>query len=72
MTPTVIKILYYTILDMKYCSLPDAFKRVVLFFFFVKILIIRTACIRMYPLYKNAYKRQFCSNIKELKGYRNE
>ncbi len=37
-------------------------------FFFVKILIDCGGRTRMYPLYKNAYKRPFCSNIKVLKG----
>ena len=27
---------------------------------------------RMYLAYKNAYKRPFCSNIKVLKGEKNE
>ncbi len=39
-------------------------KRVVLFFFFVKILKIKVGYTRMYPVYKNAYKRPFCLNIK--------
>ena len=47
-------------------------KRVVLFFFFVKILKIKVGYTRMYPVYKNAYKRPFCSNIKNLKRRKNE
>ena len=47
-------------------------KRVVLFFFFVKILKIKAGYTRMYPAYKNAYKRPFCSNIKTLKRRKNE
>ncbi|WP_432635734.1 hypothetical protein, partial [Candidatus Avelusimicrobium sp.] len=42
------------------------------FFFFVKILINRGGRTRMYPLYKNAYKRPFCSNIKALIRRKNE
>ena len=48
------------------------FKRVVLFFFFVKILTIKAGYTRMCLLYKNAYKRLFCLNIKTLKGGKNE
>ena len=44
------------------------FKGVVSFFFFVKILTLRAGYTRMYPLYKNVYKRLFCLNIKALKG----
>ena len=47
-------------------------KRVVLFFFFVKILKIKVGYTRMYPVYKNAYKRPFCSNIKVLTRRKNE
>ena len=47
-------------------------KRVVLFFFFVKILTNRGRYTRMYPVYKNAYKRPFCLNIKTLKRRKNE
>ena len=35
-------------------------------FFFVKILTIRAEYTPVYPLYKNAYKRLFCLNIKAL------
>ena len=42
------------------------------FFFFVKILKIKAGYARMYPVYKNAYKRPFCSNIKTLKRRKNE
>ena len=48
------------------------FKGVVPFFFFVKILTIRAEYTRMYPLYKNAYKRPFCLNIKVLTRRKNE
>ena len=47
-------------------------KRVVLFFFFVKILKIKAGYTRMYLVYKNAYKRPFCLNIKTLKRRKNE
>ena len=47
-------------------------KRVVLFFFFVKILTIKAGYTRMYLPYKNAYKRPFCSNIKALTRRKNE
>ena len=47
-------------------------KRVVLFFFFVKILTIRAEYTRMYPPYKNAYKRLFCPDIKVLTRRKNE
>ena len=47
-------------------------KRVVLFFFFVKILKIKAGYTRMYPVYKNTYKRPFCPNKKALKGEKNE
>ena len=47
-------------------------KGVVSFFFFVKILINRGGRTRMYPPYKNAYKRPFCSNIKALTRRKNE
>ena len=46
------------------CCLAVYCKGVVSFFFFVKILINRGWCTRMYLLYKNVYKRPFCSNIK--------
>ena len=46
-------------------------KRVVLFFF-VKILTIKAGYTRMCLLYKNAYKRLFCSNIKVLTRRKNE
>ena len=48
------------------------FKRVVLFFFFVKILTIKAGHTRMYLPYKNVYKRPFCSNIKALTRRKNE
>ena len=48
------------------------FKGVVSFFFFVKILIIRSGYTRMYLPYKNVYKRPFWSNIKALIRRENE
>ena len=42
------------------------------FFFFAKILKIKAGYTRMYPVYKNAYKRPFCLNIKTLKRRKNE
>ena len=47
-------------------------KRVVSVFFFAKILTNRGRYTRMYPVYKNAYKRPFCLNIKTLKRRKNE
>ncbi len=47
-------------------------KGVVSFFFFVKILINCGGRTRMYPPYKNAYKRPFCLNIKALKRRKSE
>ena len=41
-------------------------------FFFVKILINCGGRTRMYPPYKNAYKRPFCLNIKALKRRKSE
>ena len=41
-------------------------------FFFAKILKIKAGYTRMYPVYKNAYKRPFCLNIKTLKRRKNE
>ena len=48
------------------------FKGLFYFFFFVKILKIKAGYTRMYPVYKNAYKRPFCPNKKALKGEKNE
>ena len=48
------------------------FKGLYPFFFFVKILTNRGRYTRMYPVYKNAYKRPFCPNIKTLKRRKNE
>ena len=48
------------------------FKGLFLFFFFVKILKIKVGYTRMYPVYKNTYKRPFCPNKKVLKGEKNE
>ena len=42
------------------------------FFFFAKILTNSGRYTRMYPVYKNAYKRPFCLNIKTLKRRKNE
>ena len=42
------------------------------FFFLVNILKIKAGYTRMYPAYKNAYKRPFCPNIKTLKRRKNE
>ena len=42
------------------------------FFFFAKILTNLGGYTRMYPVYKNAYKRPFCPNIKTLKRRKNE
>ena len=41
------------------CCLAVLFKGVVSFFFFVKILTISGGYTRMYPLYKDVYKRLF-------------
>ena len=54
------------------CRFVVLFKGVVSFFFFVKILINCGGRTRMYPPYKNAYKRPFCSNIKALTRRKNE
>ena len=48
------------------------FKGLFYFFFFVKILKIKAGYTRMYPVYKNTYKRPFCPNKKALKGEKNE
>ena len=48
------------------------FKGLFYFFFFVKILKIKAGYTRMYPVYKNTYKRLFCPNIKTLKRRKNE
>ena len=37
------------------------------FFFFVKMQTLSIGCTRMCALYKNVYKRPFCSNIKKSK-----
>ena len=42
-------------------------KGVVFVFFFVKIQPLSIGCTRMCALYKNVYKRPFCSNIKKSK-----
>ena len=48
------------------------FKGLYPFFFFAKIFTNRGGYTRMYPVYKNAYKRPFCLNIKTLKRRKNE
>ena len=48
------------------------FKGLYPFFFFAKILKIKAGYTRMYPVYKNTYKRPFCPNKKALKGEKNE
>ena len=42
-------------------------KGVVFVFFFVKMQTLSIGCTRMCVLYKNVYKRPFCSNIKKSK-----
>ena len=58
----------------KKVSRPQDFflKGCIRFFFFAKILKIKAGYTRMYPVYKNAYKRPFCPNIKTLKRRKNE
>ena len=53
-------------------SAEPLFKGLFYFFFFAKILTNRGGYTRMYLVYKNAYKRLFCSNIKTLKRRKNE
>ena len=56
----------------KVSRLQDFFLKGCFIFFFVKILKIKAGYTRMYPVYKNAYKRPFCPNKKALKGEKNE
>ena len=49
------------------CCLVVIHKGVVFVFFFVKMQTLSIGCTRMCALYKNVYKRPFCSNIKKSK-----